>query len=329
MDTTDVSVNPAASPETVRQDPALAVPWRGMPRAPSTAKDAVATRLPPWLKVRFPAGDTYMRLKRLMRDNSLHTVCEEARCPNIGECWNAGTATFMILGDVCTRSCAFCAVRKGRPQGMDWEEPERVAEAVKLLGLRYCVITSVNRDDQPDGGAGIFARCIQRIREEAPGCKVEVLTPDFMGDREAIETVVRAHPDVLSHNTETVPRLYRRVRPKATYERSLAFIGQVRASDASIVTKSGVMAGLGETWDEMTQTMRDIQRAGCDILTIGQYLRPSQWHAAVERFYTPEEFKELARLGMAMGYRHVESGPLVRSSYLAERQVRSMTAARP
>ncbi|MDO8532871.1 MAG: lipoyl synthase [Dehalococcoidia bacterium] len=299
-----------------------------MPQPPSAGQAPVAARLPPWLKVRFPAGDTYMRLKRLMRDNSLHTVCEEARCPNIGECWNAGTATFMVLGDVCTRSCAFCAVRKGRPQGMDWREPERVAAAVKLLDLRYCVITSVNRDDQPDGGAGIFARCIQLIREQSPGCKVEVLTPDFLGDCDAIETVARARPDVFSHNTETVPRLYRRIRPKATYERSLAFIAQVRASDPSIVTKSGVMAGLGETWDELLQTMRDIQRAGCDILTIGQYLRPSPWHAAVVRFYTPEEFKELARLGMTMGYRHVEAGPLVRSSYLAERQVESMVAAR-
>ncbi|MBI4307344.1 MAG: lipoyl synthase [Chloroflexi bacterium] len=295
-----------------------------MTRPSSAAQAAAPARLPPWLKVRFPAGDTYMRLKRLMRENKLHTVCEEARCPNIGECWNAGTATFMILGDVCTRSCAFCAVKKGRPQGMDWLEPERVAAAVETLGLRYCVITSVNRDDQPDGGAGIFAQCIQRIRERAPVCKVEVLTPDFLGDQEAIATVVRAHPDVYSHNVETVPRLYRRVRPKAIYARSLALITQVKALDATVVTKSGVMVGLGEAREELLQTMRNILSAGCDILTIGQYLRPSPWHHPVVRFYPPEEFHELAALGKAMGFRHVEAGPLVRSSYLAERQVERM-----
>ena len=278
-------------------------------------------RLPPWLKVRFPAGERYGQIKGLLRSRELHTVCEEARCPNIGECFNNGTATFMILGDICTRSCGFCAVTSGRPEGLDLMEPYRLARTADLLGLDYVVITSVNRDDLPDGGAGIFAACIRAIRARRPECQVEVLIPDFLGDREALAAVVEAKPFVLNHNIETVPRLYRRVQPKARYERSLALLAAVKEMDPAMLSKSGMMLGLGETQEEVRQVLGDLRGVGCDIVTIGQYLRPSQKHLPVERFVPPEEFAEIAEEGRRLGFRHVEAGPLVRSSYHAHRQV--------
>ncbi len=278
-------------------------------------------RKPPWLKVRFPGGPNYLRLKGVMRRQRLHTVCEEAHCPNVGECWEAGTATFMILGDVCTRSCGFCAVKPGRPIGLDRLEPMRVAHAVRELGLRHAVVTSVNRDDQPDGGAGIFAATIRWIRRLSPGTSVEVLIPDFLGNWESLATVMAARPEILDHNTETVPRLYRRVRPKARYERSLELLRRAKELAPGVFAKSGVMVGLGETKHELLMVMADLVDAGCDILTVGQYLRPGPKHLPVERYYRPEEFAELREAGLRLGFRHVESGPLVRSSYHAERQV--------
>ncbi len=275
---------------------------------------------PAWLKVRFPAGERFHRIKGLLRAQELHTVCEEAHCPNIGECFNAGTATFMILGDVCTRSCGFCAVTTGRPQTLDRLEPYRLAKAVRALGLDYVVITSVNRDDEPDGGAAIFAGCIRAIRRDNPRCRVEVLIPDFLGNWDALGTVVRARPYVLNHNIETVPRLYRRVRPKARYERSLELLRRAKELDPSLRTKSGMMVGLGETQDELFAVMAGLCAAGVDLVTIGQYLRPSARHLPVERYYPPEEFAPLVERGRALGFQHVEAGPLVRSSYHAHKQ---------
>jgi len=275
---------------------------------------------PAWIKARAPMGEGHDRLRGLMRDLGLHTVCEEARCPNVGECWNRGTATFMILGDVCTRACGFCAVKTGLP-GLppDPAEPRRVAEAVARMGLRHAVITSVNRDDQADGGASIFAACIREIRRRLPGCAVEVLIPDFKGDRAALQVVIDARPDVLNHNTETVPRLYRHVRPGARFDRSLELLR--RSKDAGLLTKSGIMVGLGEEWEEVRDTVEQIRAAGADILTVGQYLRPSAEHLPVLRYYTPGEFEEIKRYALSLGYPHVESGPLVRSSYHADEQV--------
>ena len=281
----------------------------------------IQRRLPPWFKVRFPGGDNYVKLKRLVRQEKLHTICEEARCPNMGECWEYGTATFLILGDICTRACAYCAVTSGRPHGLDWGEPERVAGAVRTLGLRHAVVTSVNRDDLPDGGAAVFAFTIRRIRSRAPGCAVEVLIPDFAGSREALRTVVDAAPDVLNHNIESVARLFPRVRPKGSYQRSVELLAQVKEWEPEMVTKSGIILGMGETKDEILETMFDVREAGCDVLTIGQYLKPSPKHIAIDRFYHPDEFAELKREGLAMGFRHVESGPLVRSSYHAHEHV--------
>ena len=275
---------------------------------------------PEWIKARAPMGERYERLRGVMRDLGLHTVCEEARCPNIGDCWNRGTATFMILGDVCTRACGFCAVKTGLPRlPPDPREAERVAEAAARMGLRHAVITSVNRDDQHDGGAGVFAACIRRIRERVPGCSVEVLIPDFKGDAAALQIVIDAAPDVLNHNTETVPRLYRQVRPGARFERSLELLS--RAKTAGLLTKSGIMVGLGEEPGEVRDTVRRIREAGTDILTVGQYLRPSADHLPIVRYYEPAEFAEIKRHALGLGYRHVESGPLVRSSYHAEEQV--------
>ncbi|HZV52424.1 MAG TPA: lipoyl synthase [Candidatus Dormibacteraeota bacterium] len=278
-------------------------------------------RLPDWIKVRVHEGENYRRLRALMRDRRLHTVCEEAHCPNIFDCWNRGTATFMILGDVCTRACRFCAVTSGRPMELDIGEPLRVAGSVAELGLRHAVITSVDRDDLRDGGAGIFARTIRAIRRRSPGTSIEVLTPDFQGDRDAIRTVVEARPDIFNHNVETVPRLYRRIRPRAIYERSLGLLAYVKELDPEMVTKSGVMVGLGETEEELLQVFRDMRDHGIDVLTIGQYLRPSRKHAEVVRFYPPQEFVELREAALEMGFAHVESGPLVRSSYHAEEQI--------
>jgi lipoic acid synthetase len=278
-------------------------------------------RKPDWLKVRFPAGDRYQRLKSLMREHNLHTVCEEARCPNIGECWNSGTATFMIMGDVCTRSCGFCAVKTGRPETLDLSEPARVAEAVRTLGLDYVVITSVNRDELPSGGAELFAGCIRAIRRDDPRVRVEVLIPDFKGDEHALATVVRARPFVLNHNIETAPRLYSVVRPQAIYERSLELIQRAKTMAPDMLTKSGFMVGLGETKDELLAVMRDLRAHACDIVTIGQYLRPSMQHLPVARYYEPVEYDEFVAYGREIGLMHVEAGPLVRSSYHAEKQV--------
>lgn len=276
---------------------------------------------PPWLRVKFFGGENYQDLKRIMRTLDLHTVCESARCPNMGECWDHRTATFMILGNICTRACGFCAVPSGKPIGPpEQDEPERVAEAAQKMGLRYAVVTSVNRDDQADGGAEIFARTISEIRARVPGCKVEVLIPDFRGNWEALETVVRAAPEVLNHNMETVPRLYRRVRKGAQYERSLELLRRAKGMSPEMPTKTGMMLGLGEEREEVLGAMRDIVAQHVDILTLGQYLQPTREHLPVARFVRPEEFAEYKRLGEEMGFKHVESGPLVRSSYHAFEQ---------
>ena len=279
---------------------------------------------PAWLKVRFFGGENYQDLKQIMRTLDLHTVCESARCPNQGECWEHRTATFMILGNVCTRACGFCAVPSGRPEeAPDEGEPERVAKAVELMRLKYAVVTSVNRDDQPDGGSAIFARTIGAIRKRVPGCKVEVLIPDFRGDWNALETVMAAKPDVLNHNVETVPRLYRQVRRGALYERSLELLRRAKELAPRTTVKTGMMLGLGEERDEVLAAMRDLQAYGTDILTLGQYLQPTREHLPVVRFVHPDEFSDYKRLGQEMGFHHVEAGPLVRSSYHAFEQVES------
>jgi len=276
---------------------------------------------PEWLKVRVPGGENYSELKRLMRGLALHTVCESARCPNVAECWSHRTATFMILGELCTRRCGFCAVPKGKPRGdVDWTEAERVAEAAEEMGLRYIVVTSVDRDDLPDGGAGIFAKTIEALRRRIAGCKVEVLIPDFRGSEAALEIVLAARPDVLNHNIETVPRLYGVARRGSRYERSLGLLRRSRQIAPEIPTKSGLMVGLGETFEEILEVLGDLARVGVEIVTIGQYLRPSGDQLPVARFYTPEEFLALKLQGRRRGIRHVESGPLVRSSYHAHEQ---------
>jgi lipoic acid synthetase len=286
---------------------------------------ATAARKPEWLKVRAPGGPNYLRLKRLMRSESLHTVCEEAHCPNIGECWEDATATFMILGDVCTRNCGYCAVTHGRPTWEDREEPERVGRATATLALEHVVVTSVNRDDLADGGAAHFAATIRAVRRHAPGCRVEVLIPDFQGSEMALHTVLDAGPDILNHNTETVPRLYKVARHGGRYERTLELFRRARAADAALLTKSGVIVGLGETRDELVETMGDLRAVDVRVLTLGQYLRPSVTHLPVARYYHPDEFMDLAEIGRALGFAHVESGPLVRSSYHAKRQTEGLS----
>ena len=288
-----------------------------------SARKAPAPK-PQWLKTRAPMGENYHDLKRLARSLGLHTVCESAHCPNIGECWQHKTATFMMLGNLCTRRCGFCAVPKGRPDPIDFDEPRRVAEAVAKLGLLHAVVTSVNRDDDLVGGARIFASVIDQIRRQAPGCRIEVLIPDFQGSEEAIRIVVEARPEVLNHNTETVPRLYRVVRSGARYERSLELLRYSKKLNPEGPTKSGVMVGLGEETHELLQVFRDLAAVHCDILTIGQYLRPSRDHLPMARLYTPREFAELKSEALKMGFRHVESGPLVRSSYHAHEQATSL-----
>jgi lipoyl synthase len=275
---------------------------------------------PEWLRAKAPVGDNFHNLKKLARGLGLHTVCESAQCPNIGECWNHHTATFMLLGDICTRRCGFCAVPKGRPEAIDWDEPRRVAEAVATLGLKHAVVTSVNRDDDNIGGARIFAETIREIRLLTADCRIEVLIPDFQGIDDALRIVLEARPDVLNHNTETVPRLYRTVRSGARYERTLALLENAKKFAPGMVTKSGVMVGLGETSDELIDVFRDLGGRGVDILTVGQYLRPSKDHLPIARFYAPEEFTYLRDEAMRFGFRHVESGPLVRSSYHAHEQ---------
>ncbi len=275
---------------------------------------------PSWLKVRAPGGPNFVRLKGLMRQWNLHSVCEEAHCPNVGECWEDLTATFMILGDICTRNCGYCAVTHGRPVWEDREEPERVGRAIRELGLEYVVITSVNRDDLADGGAAHFAATVRAVRRHAPGCRVELLIPDFQGNAGALQTVLEAGPDVLNHNTETVPRLYKVARHGGRYERTLELFRRARGAAPGLVTKSGIILGLGEERAELLATMRDLRAVDVNVLTLGQYLRPSARHLPIARYYRPEEFDELAGAGRAMGFAHVEAGPLVRSSYHAKRQ---------
>ncbi|MDA2935052.1 lipoyl synthase [Acidobacteria bacterium AH-259-D05] len=277
-------------------------------------------RHPAWLKVRAPFGEQVHELKKLMGGLSLHTVCQEAMCPNMGECWNHGVATFMILGDTCTRGCRYCAVSKGKPLQLDLEEPERVAEAVQVMKLKHAVITSVDRDDLSDGGAGIFARTIEAIRHRSPECVVEVLIPDFQGSQKSLQMVLDARPDVLGHNIETVPRLYTRARAGGDYLRSLELHRRVLEQKAGVVTKTGIMLGLGEREDEIRQVMQDLVERKVQILTVGQYLRPTMWHLPVVRYYHPDEFRYWKEVGERTGFEHVESGPLVRSSYLADRQ---------
>ena len=277
-------------------------------------------RLPEWLKVPWPGGESYLQMRRLLRTAELHTVCEEARCPNIGDCWERKSATFMVLGDVCTRACRYCAVTSGKPAALDLEEPVRLARTVASLGLEYCVITSVDRDDLADGGAFVFAECIRQVHRLAPGCEVEVLTPDFAGGEAALRSVLEAGPAVFNHNIETVRRVFKSVRAKGDYDLSLDVLARARGIAPHIPTKSGMMVGLGETTDEALETMRDLRDAGVQLLTIGQYLRPSPQHVAMDRFYHPREFAALERAGYEMGFRHVASGPLVRSSYHAGEQ---------
>jgi lipoic acid synthetase len=283
-------------------------------------------RKPPWLKVKAPGGENYAHVRRVLRGLSLNTVCEEAHCPNLGECWEHRAATFMILGDVCTRNCAYCAVAHGTPRPPDAEEPRRLAEAVAEMGLKYVVVTSVDRDDLPNGGAEQFAAVVRETRLRLPETAVEVLIPDFKGSERALRIVMEAKPDILNHNLETVPRLYRLARPGGRYDRALELLARARAMDPAIPTKSGLMVGLGEAWDELLAAMRDLRAVGVALLTIGQYLRPSPSHLPVARYYTPAEFAELGRLGREMGYRHVESGPLVRSSYHAWEQAERAAA---
>ena len=282
-------------------------------------------RRPEWIKVRAPSGQSYERVLETMRSKRLHTVCEEARCPNLGECWGAGTATFLLMGDTCTRSCGFCDIKTGRPETLDWLEPERVARAVRDMDLKHAVITSVNRDERPDGGAPIFAMVIRRIRQLQPGCSIEVLIPDFKGSRAALAIVMEARPEILNHNVETVRRLFKRVQPQDQYEWAEATLRNARSLDPDVLTKSGIMVGLGETTEEIKETMRDLRAWGVDILTIGQYLQPTIKHLPIERYYRPEEFVELKDFGMDIGFQWVESGPLVRSSYHAEKQVQALS----
>ncbi len=286
---------------------------------------AAERRLPEWMRVPAPGAPNYLKLLNLVKRNEMHTVCEEAHCPNIGECWQRGTATFMLLGEICTWACQYCAVKTGRPNALDPGEPARLASTVAKLGLKYCVITSVTREDLPDGGASVFAESITLIHGALPGCKVEVLTPDFLGVDADIKTVLDAGPEVMNHNIETTRNVFRQVRPKGDYDRSLRFLRRSAEMAPNIPTKSGIMVGLGETTDDIKRTMEDLREANCQLLTIGQYLRPTKIHWKLDRFYTPDEFQELADIGMAMGFRHVASGPLVRSSYHADEQAEAAT----
>jgi lipoic acid synthetase len=282
-------------------------------------------RRPDWIKVRAPSGETFEWLQGLMRSKELHTVCEEAMCPNLGECWGAGTATFLMLGDVCTRTCGFCDIKRGQPSPLDWLEPERIAQAVKAMNLKHAVITSVNRDDRRDGGAPIFSMVINRIRQLHPGCSIEVLIPDFKGSLEALQIVMKARPEILNHNVETVPSLFKKVQPQDRYAWAAETLSNAKQLDPEVLTKSGIMVGLGESLAEIKEVMRDQRRWGVDILTIGQYLQPSKKHLPIERYYTLDEFQELREFGREIGFRWVESGPLVRSSYHAAEQVRKLS----
>ena len=304
-------IQPETIPVTTADD------WQPDPKSPR--------RRPPWIRVRAPSGETYEQVRRLIRSKTLHTVCEEAQCPNLGECWGRGTATFLMMGDTCTRSCGFCDIKTGRPSPLDWSEPNRIAESVRAMGLQHVVITSVNRDDRPDGGAPIFSMVIRRIRQLQPGCSVEVLIPDFKGSELALKIVMDAQPEILNHNVETVPRLFKKVQPQDRYEWALTTLENGKKMNPVVLTKSGIMLGLGETLDEVKATMADLVAVGVDILTMGQYLQPSQSHLPIERYYTPSEFEELRVHGLDMGFKWVESGPLVRSSYRAAEQVRELS----
>ena len=297
-----------------------------MPPPPPAPAAGDSARKPSWLKVKAPGGPNYLALKHMMRDLRLHTVCEEAHCPNIGECWEHRAATFMILGDVCTRNCAYCAVAHGTPAPLDAGEPPRLADAVAQMGLKHVVITSVDRDDLPNGGAEIFAACIAEIRRRLPATSIEVLIPDFKGNPEALRIIVAAQPDILNHNLETIARLYRIARPGGRYTRALELLRTAKEMNPDLLTKSGLICGLGEEWDELLVAIRDLRAQGVDIITLGQYLRPSEQHLPIARWYTPDEFAELKRYGMSLGFRHVESGPLVRSSYHAWEQVEAAAA---
>ena len=287
--------------------------------------DTTPLRRPPWIKVRAPSGETTQWLNQLMRQKELHTVCEEAGCPNMGECWGSGTATFLMLGSICTRSCGFCDVKHGRPEPLDWSEPERVAQAVKAMGLQHAVITSVNRDERTDGGAPIFALVIRRIRQLLPGCSVEVLIPDFKSSLEALSIVMDARPEILNHNIETIPRLFKQVQPQDHYGWSRAALINAKRLNKDVLTKSGLMLGLGEELDEVKAVMEDLRTWGVDILTLGQYLQPSRQHLPIRRYYTLEEFEQLKQFGLSIGFKWVESAPLVRSSYHAAEQVRALS----
>ncbi len=306
-----ITIQPDLIPVTTSVD------WQPDPKAPR--------RRPPWIRVRAPAGETYERVRELMRGKTLHTVCEEAQCPNLGECWGKGTATFLMMGDTCTRSCGFCDIKTGMPNPLDWGEPNRIAESVRAMGLQHVVITSVNRDDRPDGGAPLFAMVIRRIRQLQPGCSIEVLIPDFKGSEFALKMVMDAQPEILNHNVETVPRLFKKVQPQDRYDWALSTLAKAKQMDDMVLTKSGIMLGLGETLDEVKATMLDLVTVGVDILTLGQYLQPSKRHLPIERYYTPDEFAELRVTGLQMGFKWVESGPLVRSSYRAAEQVRELS----
>lgn len=291
--------------------------------APSA--EGLPQRKPEWLKVKLPGGTEYNRVKNLMRQHGLHTVCEEARCPNLGECWSKGTATFLLMGDTCTRSCGFCHIKTGRPAELDEEEPRRVAESVEILKLSHCVLTSVDRDELPNGGAHIFANTIREIRQRVPTCTIEVLIPDFKGNRSALQEVMDAKPEILNHNTETVPRLYRTVRPQANYQQTLRVLAGAKELDPEATTKSGIMVGLGETKEEIIQVIKDLHAHHVDIMTIGQYLRPTKFHLPIHRYVNPDEFQELRDIGLATGIRWVESGALVRSSYHADTQAQALS----
>lgn len=291
--------------------------WKPDPKHPR--------RRPPWITLQVAQGQSVQQVHHLMREKALHTVCEEALCPNRGECWGQGTATFLMMGDICTRSCGFCDVKTGRPNPLDWAEPNRVAESVRAMNLDHAVITSVNRDERPDGGAPIFAMVIKRIRQLHPGCTIEVLIPDFKGNKQALRIVMDAQPEILNHNVETVPRLFKQVQPQDNYEWTKATLGNAKTMDDLVLTKSGIMVGLGETFDEVVAVLRDLAALKVDILTIGQYLQPSKKHLPTQRFYLPEEFDQLAEVGKELGFQWVESGPLVRSSYHAAQQVRALS----
>ncbi len=295
------------------------------PPSPSSHPSPHPRRRPEWIKVRAPSGETYQWLQGLMRSKNLNTVCEEAMCPNMGECWGKGTATFLMMGDTCTRSCGFCDIKTGRPSPLDWQEPVRVADAVRAMNLQHVVITSVNRDERPDGGAPIFAMVIRRIRQVHPGCSIEVLIPDFKGNPDALQIVMNAQPEILNHNVETVPRLFKKVQPQDNYEWAMTTLRNAKRMDPLVLTKSGIMVGLGETFDEVVEVIADLAENQVDILTIGQYLQPSKRHLPIERYYEPTEFLELRRLALGMGFKWVESGPLVRSSYHAAQQVRALS----